>query len=51
MDDEPASGVERSVFGPVNRAEIDTWLGKHVRARLGVAVSGVAFHSGRVAAV
>ena len=37
--------------GAVDRAAIDTWLGKHVRARLGVAVSGVAFHSGRVAAV
>ena len=51
MGDELANGIERAVFGPVGRNDIDTWVGKHVRARLGVTMASVVFRSGRLAAV
>ena len=51
LDNELVRGVERAVFGPVSRNDIDAWVEKHVRARLGVAISGFVFRSGRVAAV
>ncbi len=51
LDNEVVRGVERAVFGPISRKDIDAWVGKHVRARLGVAISGFLFRSGRVAAV
>ncbi len=50
-DTQLVSDVERAVFGPIGRDDIDTWVGKHVRARFGVAVSALVFRSGRVAAV
>jgi hypothetical protein len=37
LHDELVSGVERAVFGPVGRDDMDIWVGNHVRARLGVA--------------
>jgi hypothetical protein len=51
MGDELANGIERAVFGPVGRNDIDTWVGKHVRARLGLTMASVVFRSGRLAAV
>jgi hypothetical protein len=51
MDDELASGIERAVFGAVGRDNIDGWLSKHLRTRLGSDLSRIVFRSGRIAAV
>jgi Phosphotransferase enzyme family len=51
VDDQLVSGIERAVFGAVGRETVDGWLGRHLRARLGVDLSQVVFRSGRVAAV
>ena len=51
MDDEATSGIERAVFGAVARGDIDAWLRRHLRARLGGDLSHIMFRSGRVAAV
>jgi hypothetical protein len=51
LGNELVSGAERAVFGPMGRDDIDTWVGQHVRARLGAPISGFVFRSGRVAAV
>jgi Ser/Thr protein kinase RdoA (MazF antagonist) len=45
------SGIERAVFGAVGRGAIDGWLSKHLRTRLGLDLSRIAFRSGRIAAV
>ncbi len=51
MDEELASGIERAVFGAVGRDDIDAWLSRHLRARLGGDLSHIVFRSGRIAAV
>ena len=51
MDDELASGIERAVFGAVGRDNIDGWLSRHLRTRLGIDLSRIMFRSGRIAAV
>jgi hypothetical protein len=51
MDDELASGIERAVFGAVDRDNIDGWLSRHVQSRLGSDLSGIVFRTGRIAAV
>ena len=51
MEDELASGIERAVFGAVGRNDIDAWLSRHLRARLGGDLSQILFRSGRIAAV
>ena len=51
MDEELASGIERAVFGAVGRDDIDAWLSRHLRARLGGDLSHIVFGSGRIAAV
>jgi hypothetical protein len=51
MHDELASGIERAVFGAVGRDKIDAWLRRHLRSRVGIELSQIAFRSGRIAAV
>jgi hypothetical protein len=51
MGDELTSGIERAVFGAVARDDIDAWLSRHLRVRLGGDLSHVVFRSGRIAAV
>src|SRR6202521_2235954 len=51
MDDELASGIEQAVFGAVGRDNIDGWLSRHLRARLGIDLSRIVFRSGRIDAV
>jgi hypothetical protein len=51
MDDDLASGIERAVFGTIGRDNIDGWLSRHLRTRLGIDLSRVDFRSGRIAAV
>jgi hypothetical protein len=50
LDDE-ATGLERAVFGNINRQQIDAWLISHVRTRLSAEVSTVLFRSGQIGAV
>ncbi len=50
MHDESTSGIERAVFGAFGRDEIDAWLGRHLRDRLGAGLSRVLFRAGRVSA-
>ena len=45
MDDELASGIERAVFGAIGRDNIDGWLSRHLRTRLGSDLSRVVFSS------
>ena len=51
MDEERTSGIERAVFGAVGRDDIDAWLSRHLRARLGGDLAHIVFRSGRIAAV
>ncbi|MBO0884434.1 MAG: hypothetical protein J2P17_29705, partial [Mycobacterium sp.] len=51
MEDERASGIERAVFGTLDRDNIDGWLNKHLRVRLGSDLSQIVFRSGRISAV
>ena len=51
MEKEPASGIERAVFGAVGRDDIDAWLSRHLQARLGGDLAHILFRSGRIAAV
>jgi hypothetical protein len=51
MDEELTSGIERAVFGAVGRDDIDAWLSRHLRARLGGDLAHILFRSGRIAAV
>lgn len=51
IDHNDASGIERAVFGTGDRHQIDGWIGRHLRARLGVGMSQILFRSGRIAAV
>jgi hypothetical protein len=51
MDDDLASGIERAVFGAIGRDDIDGWLSRHLRTRLGIDPSRVVFRSERIAAV
>jgi len=46
-----ASGLEQAVFGWTDAQQIDEWLDRHVRERLGLGVDRVLFRSGRVGAV
>jgi len=46
-----ASGLEQAVFGWTDAHQIDDWLDRHVRERLGLGVDRVLFRSGRVGAV
>ena len=48
---EELTGVERAVFGPVTRGDVDRWLDRHVRTRLSDDVADALFRSGRIAAV
>ena len=51
QDDEGTSGIERVLFGAVGRDNINDWLSKHLRTRLGSDLAQVVFRSGRLAAV
>jgi hypothetical protein len=51
VEDEVASGIERAVFGAVGRGDIDAWLRRQLRARLGGDLSQILFRSGRIGAV
>jgi hypothetical protein len=51
MNEEHTSGIERAVFGAVGRDDIDAWLSRHLRARLGGVLTHVILRSGRIAAV
>ncbi|HEY2175426.1 MAG TPA: hypothetical protein VGH85_16595 [Mycobacteriales bacterium] len=51
IDDNEASGIERAVFGTGKRDQIDDWLARHLRARLGVDLSRILLRTGRIAAV
>jgi hypothetical protein len=51
VDSEATSGIERAVFGAVARDDVDAWLSRHLRARLGGDLDHVMFGSGRIAAV
>jgi len=46
-----ASGLEQAVFGWTDAEQVDDWLDRHVRERLGLGVDRVLFRSGRVGAV
>lgn len=46
-----ASGLEQAVFGFTDARQVDDWLDRHVRERLGLGVDRVLFRSGRVGAV
>ncbi len=46
-----ASGLEQAVFGWTDAQQIDDWLDRHIRERLGRGVDRVLFRSGRVGAV
>jgi Ser/Thr protein kinase RdoA (MazF antagonist) len=45
------SGIERAVFGALDRADIDRWLDAQLQRHLGVDIAEVVFRSGRVSAV
>lgn len=51
IDNNHASGIERAVFATGDRDQIDDWIGRHLRARLGVDLSQILFRTGRIAAV
>jgi hypothetical protein len=51
MHKERTSGIERAVFGDVGRYDIDAWLSRHLRARLGGDLTHILFRSGRIATV
>jgi len=46
-----ASGLEQAVFGWTDARQVDDWVDRHVRERLGRGVDRVLFRSGRVGAV
>jgi hypothetical protein len=51
IDEQRTSGIERAVFGAVARDDIDAWLSRHLRTRLGGDLTHILFRSGRIAAV
>ncbi|NAZ75154.1 phosphotransferase [Kineococcus sp. T13] len=44
-------GVERAVFGPLARGEVDAWLDGHVETGLGSRIAEVLLRAGRISAV
>jgi Ser/Thr protein kinase RdoA (MazF antagonist) len=51
MNASSVRGIERAVFGTLDREGVDAWLHKTLRQRVGAGVAETSFRSGRISAV